>query len=110
MAINILFILLIFCILGLVATGYTKYTAGRIIDVEFYEEKAIEYTKPVVNQIKSSYNHLTKTLLPYLTTAKNDISDFLQYSKTVMTDFFLSIKSQYFSYYFQGSAQTKKEL
>lgn len=109
MAINILLILLIFCILGLAATGYTKYT-GRTIDVEFYEEKAIEYTKPAVDQIKSSYNHLTKTLLPYLTTAKNDISDFLQYSKTVMTEFFSSIKSQYFSSYFQGSAQTKKEL
>ena len=109
MAINVLLILLIMCLFGLAATGYTKYT-GRTIDVEFYKEKAIEYTQPAVDRFNSSYNHLTKTLRPHLTTVKNEISDFLQHAKTVTTDFISSLKSQYFSSYPQRPAQTKNDL
>ncbi|CAB4022795.1 Microsomal glutathione S-transferase 2 [Paramuricea clavata] len=114
LAMNIFLILLILSILGLVVTGYTKYT-GRTIDVTFYEERAMEYAKPAVDKIKSSYKHINKTMQPYFKTARNQISDVLQHAKTFTTDFISSFKSQYFSSYFQEPAkakmkQTKQEL
>ncbi len=111
MAINILLILLIFSILGLAVTGYTKYT-GRTLDMKFYEEKAMQFAKPAVDKIQSSYKHINSTLQPYLKTARNQISDVLQHAETFTTDFISSFKSQYFSSYFQetAKAKTKQEL
>ena len=107
MANNILLVLLFLSILGLAATGYTKYT-GRSIDVTFYEEKAMLYAKPAVDKIKSSYKHIKTTLQPYLKTAKNKMSDVLQHAETFTIDFISSLKSQYFQE--PAEAKTKQDL
>ena len=107
MANNILLVLLILSILGLAGTGYTKYT-GRRIDVTFYEEKAMQYAKPAVEKIKSSYKHINTTLQPYLNTARSQISDVLHHAETFTTDFISSLKSQYFQE--PTKAKAKQEL
>lgn len=107
LAINILLVLLILSILGLAAIGYTKYT-GRKLDVTFYEEKALGYAKTTVDKIKSSYKQINKTLQPYLMTGYNKISDVLQYTTDLTNDFITTLKTRYFSSYFQEPA--KQEL
>ena len=107
MANNVLLILLFLSILGLAATGYTKYT-GRTIDVAFYEEKAMLYAKPAVDKIKSSYKYINTTLQPYLKTAKNKMSDVLQHAEKFTTDFISSFKSQYFQE--PAEAEMKQDL
>ena len=109
LALNILLVLLVMSILGLAVTGYSKYT-GRTIDVSFYEDKVLQYTKPVFDQINSSFKQIKRTLSPYLEIASNKISDVLQYAKTFITDFVLTFKKRYFSSYFQEPVKGKQEL
>ncbi|XP_028397734.1 microsomal glutathione S-transferase 2-like [Dendronephthya gigantea] len=109
LALNILLVLLVMSILGLAATGYTKYT-GRTIDVSFYEDKALEYAKPAFDQINSSFKQTKKTLSPYLETASKKVSDVLQDVKTFTTDLVFTFKKRYFSSNFQEPVKGKQEL
>ena len=68
---KILVILLLLSIAGLSSTAYTKYT-GKTIDVSYYQAKALEFSKPVVDKANDTYKWVRKISAPYVISASNN--------------------------------------
>ena len=91
LSIKVIMVLLLLSGVGLLSTGYTKYT-GKKVDVSFYHSKALHLAKPGIDKIKGSYKWIDNKTAPYVKAAKIQLKKITKWIKDIAYDFSQHVK------------------